>query len=203
MSGTANRKGIAEIPPTAAAESVVDLTSDDEDVLQNPLVCVLWVVKVRERHPLSPAKLFTLDLWTKTFAQAVAHLNEKIECLFHAKHIANSTIDYRARPFKVISKAHDLPKGFPKCNDFAECDSEEAYDSFLHLMRLNLAQMKKGHEPVVQIIAIISPEPIAAVEDQSVVILGAADSDNDMENVTRKVFPFRLQADLDRDKIAG
>ena len=210
MSGTTNRKGTAEIPLTmaeseslSAAESLVDLTSDDESVLEKPLVCVLWVAKDDQRKPLGPSRLLTLDLWTKTFAQAVVHLNKKVELFFSGKHTTNSTISYRAKPCKMVSKAHDVPKGFPNCIDFAECDSEEAYNSFLELMRLNLTQMKRGQEPVVQIVAIISPEPIAAVGDQGVDILGAADSDDITEDVTRKVFPFRFQADLDRDKLTG
>src|SRR5271154_3948863 len=211
MSGSGKGKEKAVIPAATDSESVseteidVDLRSDDDEseVDDTSFMCVMWIAKSGQRKPLLSA-LVTVKLFAMTFDEAIEHLNNKVLSSCSAKYTADSTITYQARTCKVASKAHDLPKGFPNCIDFSKCDTEDAYISFLKLIQINIAQMKKGTEPIVQIIATVSPKPIEGAEDQSVVILEASDSGDGTEGGTaRKVFPFRLRANADCDPVTG
>ena len=211
MSGSGKGKQTAHIPDAtdsgsvSAAEIDADLSSDDdEDEVDNtPLMCVVWIAKSGQRKPFTTA-LVTAKLFALTFDEAIELLNQKVKTTCSAKFTADSTIAYQAKPCKVASKAQDLPKGFPNCIGFSKCDTEDAYISFLKLIQINIAQMKKGTEPIVQIIATVSPKPIEEAEDQSVVSLEASDSGNGTEGGTaRKVFPFRLRANADCDPVTG
>ena len=213
MSGSGKGKQKAQIPDVMDLESVsatateidADLRSDDDEdeIDDTSLMCIVWVGKSGQRKPFTTA-LITVKLFALTFDEAIGHLNQKVKTHCSAKFTADSTIAYQAKPCKVASKAHDLPKGFPNCIGFSKCDTEDAYISFLKLLQINIAQMKKGTEPIVQIIATVSPKPIEEGEDQSVVVLEASDSDDGTEGGTaRKVFPLRLRSNVDCDPVTG
>jgi hypothetical protein len=195
MSGSGKGKQTARIPNAMDSESVsateVDLKSDDDEDEMNDtsLMCIVWVAKYGQRKPFTTA-LITVKLFALTFDEAIEHLDQKVKATCSAKFTADSTIAYQAKPCKVASKAHDLPKGFPNCIGFSNCDTEDAYISFLKLIQINIAQMKKGTEPIVQIIATVSPKPIEGGEDQSVVILEASESGDGTEGA-RKVFSLQ------------
>src|SRR5271170_1318691 len=136
MSGLAKGKGKADIPTATDSESLsateidADLNSDDEDeVDETSLMCVIWIVKSGQRKPLVSTSLMAIKLFTMTFDEAIDHLNKKVSSICSAKYTADSTIAYQAKPCKVASKAHELPKGFPNCIGFSTCDTEDAYDS--------------------------------------------------------------------------
>jgi hypothetical protein len=178
---------------------VSDITSDPEDVpTQKPLVCVLWIAKAGQRKPAGYC-LDTIDIWGMTYPQFVVRLNALVCSKGGVKNATNVDIQYSAKACKMAAKATELPKGFPVCLDFATCDSAEAYHCFLQLIRLNLAQMRTGTEPVIQIIGMISPKPAAAVPVQDASTTGAevcdggiGDNDTDIiGSPTRKVSPFR------------
>jgi hypothetical protein len=192
-----------ELSDTAEIDTDIsgsDLTSDDEE-LPLPLVCVVWVAKAGQRKPVGSYLLETVDLLSMTYPQFVARFDKAVSTKCGAKDTTNTTISYRAKPCKAAAKSTDFPKGFPNCVDFAEFDSTDAYESFRELVRMNLTQMKKGTKPVIQLVATIAQNPVAAGEDQGVVTTGNAGSDGDIiGSPGRQVFPFRLRADSDRHK---
>ena len=179
-----------------AENSDGDLTDLDPD----PLVCAVWIAKAGQWRNLS-FSLTTIDLWKMTYPEFVAELN-KTAVETSRKDAANATISYCVKPLKVAAKATEPPKGLPKCPDFVRCDSKESYESFLKLVRLTLAQMKTGSQPVVQVVGTIIQNSPMAVDDQGVITV-ASDSDQetdaDADGIrTRKVFPFIFQAEFRR-----
>jgi hypothetical protein len=195
MSGLGKGKQIARIPDATDSESVsateVDLKSDDDkdEMNDTSLMYIVWVAKYGQWKPFTTA-LITVKLFVLTFDEAIEHLDQKVKATCSTKFTADSTIAYQAKLCKVASKAHDLPKGFPNCIGFSNCDTEDTYISFLKLIQINIAQMKKRTEPIIQIIATVSPKPIEGGEDQSVVILEASES-GDVTEGARKVFSLQ------------
>ena len=188
----------SNLPPAEDnADISTDLTSSDEDIpLRNPLVCVLWMVKAGQRKPLGYC-LDTVDLWSMTYTQFIIRLDSLVNSKCGSKETANATIRYNIKACKAAAKATDLPKGFTNCVDFMTCDCAEAYSSFLELVRLNLAQMKKGTQPVIQVVGSILQNSAAVIEHQDVVTDGVArcnlTDDNDIsESPIRKVISNRI-----------
>lgn len=178
--------------PTAEDNTDIstDLTSDEDIPPQKSLVCVLWTAKAGQRKPLGAYCLETVNLWSMTYPDFIAHFDSLVISKCGAKETTNATIRYSVKACKMAAKATDLPKGFPNCIDFTTCDCADAYDSFLELVRLNIAQMKTGTQPVLQVVGCISA---AAMEGQDIVTTGLAecvlDDDNDAtESQARKVF---------------
>lgn len=161
-----NESELSDTVETDIDISRLDLSSDDEEL---PLVCVLWVAKAGQRKPVGSYLLETIDLLNMTYPQFVARFDKAVSVKCGGKDTANTTIQYSAKPCKAAAKSTEFPKGFPNCIDFAKCDSNEAYQSFLELVRINLAQMKRGTKPVIQLVATIVQNPVTAVEDQGVV----------------------------------
>ena len=181
--------------PTAEdnADISTDLTSDEGIPPPKSLVCVLWTAKAGQRKPLGAYCLETVNLWSMKYPDFIAHFDSLVISKCGAKETTNATIRYSVKACKMAAKATDLPKSFPNCIDFTTCDCAEAYDSFLELVRLYLAQMKTGTQPVIQVVGSILQNSAAAREGQDVVSTGLADcildDNNDItESPARKVF---------------
>jgi len=188
------RKGKAPVvttqPDSEVGTSSIEEESEVEDLLHKPLVVVVWAIRAGQKRPLGSYSLETIDMFRMTYSEFIVKLNLVVSSK-HPKDAKDSTIRFAARACKMASKATELPKGFPKCLDFVDLDSEDDYESFRELVELNLEQMKAG-SPVVQVVGTIAPKPVVE-EEQEAIPIERSESDEDGDR-GRNVFPFEFKA---------
>jgi len=200
------RKGKAVITPTqpeSASETsstqpnVTEEEPEEEEILTKPLVVVLWAAKAGQKRPVGSYSLETIDMFRMTYSEFIVRLCQVLSSK-HPKDTKDATIRFAAKACKSAAKATELPKGFPKCLDFVDIDSDEGYESFRELVELNCEQMKSG-APVIQLLGTIAPKPVIEEEETVATERSASDEDDDPG---RKVCPFRFKTDSDCDEIA-